>query len=186
MAIRHDALEVAPDRVEFVIAGHRRVNLRTRPTKIFRRAGLEPWPKLFHNLCATRQTEMEESFPTHVVCAWLGNSPKVAGERYLQVTPEHFAKAVRNPVHYAGTRNDTEPHTTSAARENRRDIRGDAVVCGSVQCQKVEDRGLEPLGDFDAKRNSASTSIDYQVGAAARALHLGGPNCHCSTLICNA
>jgi hypothetical protein len=43
----------------------------------------------------------------------------------------------------------------------------------------VEDRGLEPLGDFDAKRNSASTSIDHQEGAAARALHSGGPNCHC-------
>jgi hypothetical protein len=42
----------------------------------------------------------------------------------------------------------------------------------------MEDRGLEPLTDFDAKRNSASTSIDHQVGAAARALHSGGPNCH--------
>jgi hypothetical protein len=41
------------------------------------------------------------------------------------------------------------------------------------------DRGVEPLGDFDAKRNSASTSIDRQQGAAARALHSGGPNCHC-------
>ncbi len=37
-----DALEVAPDRAEFVISGHRRVNLRTRLTKIIRRAGLEP------------------------------------------------------------------------------------------------------------------------------------------------
>jgi hypothetical protein len=44
---------------------------------------------------------------------------------------------------------------------------------------KVEDRGLEPLGDFDATPDSASTSIGDQVGAAARALHSGGPNCHC-------
>jgi hypothetical protein len=43
----------------------------------------------------------------------------------------------------------------------------------------MKDRGLEPLGDFDAKRNSASTSIDHQQGGAARALHSGGPNCHC-------
>jgi hypothetical protein len=41
----------------------------------------------------------------------------------------------------------------------------------------VEDRGLEPLVDFDATENAASTSIDRQQGGAARALHSGGPNC---------
>jgi hypothetical protein len=43
----------------------------------------------------------------------------------------------------------------------------------------VEDRGLEPLGDFDAKLISASTSIDHQQGAAARALHPGSLDCRC-------
>ena len=54
--------------------------------------------ELFHNLRATRQTELEESFPSHVVCAWIGNSPKVAKEHDRQVTDDHFAKAVQNPV----------------------------------------------------------------------------------------
>lgn len=89
--------ERAAERAEFVIERWRSAdkNLRTHLKGIIRRAGLGPWPKLFHNLRATRQTELEESFPSHVVCAWIGNSERVAREHYLQVTDEHFKKAVK-------------------------------------------------------------------------------------------
>ena len=69
-------------------------NLRTQLLKIIRRAGLQPWPKLWHNMRASRQTELEELFPSHVVCAWMGNSQAVARKHYLQITDAHFAKAV--------------------------------------------------------------------------------------------
>ena len=36
---------------------------------------------------------LAEQFPSHVVCAWLGNSEVVAREHYLQVTDEHFKAA---------------------------------------------------------------------------------------------
>ncbi len=55
-------------------------NLRTRLQKIIRRAGLEPWPKLWQNLRATRETELAEIFPVHVVSAWIGNSVTVAAK----------------------------------------------------------------------------------------------------------
>ena len=35
--------------------------------KIIARAGLEPWAKLFQNLRATRETELAEIYPMHVV-----------------------------------------------------------------------------------------------------------------------
>ncbi len=50
------------------------VNLRTQMLKISKRAGLKPWPKLFQNLRSTRETELAEIFPLHVVCAWIGNT----------------------------------------------------------------------------------------------------------------
>ena len=52
-------------------------------------------PKLFQNLRSTRQTELEETFPSHVVCSWTGNSEKIAKAHYLQVTDEHFERAVQ-------------------------------------------------------------------------------------------
>jgi integrase len=90
-----DAYALADEDAEYVIQRYRQVgvNLRTQLTKIIGKAGLEPWPKLFHNLRASRQTELAESYPAHVVCAWLGNSEAVAKAHYLQVTDAHFAKA---------------------------------------------------------------------------------------------
>ena len=38
--------------------------------------------------------ELAESYPIHVVCAWIGNSWTVAQEHYLQVTDSHFGRAV--------------------------------------------------------------------------------------------
>ncbi|MGQ9771211.1 MAG: site-specific integrase [Thermogutta sp.] len=75
-------------------SGWRTCNLRTTFEKIVRRAGLTPWPRLFHNLRSNRQTELAEEFPTHVVCGWLGNSERVANVHYLQITDEHFARAL--------------------------------------------------------------------------------------------
>ncbi|MCE9605333.1 MAG: tyrosine-type recombinase/integrase [Planctomycetia bacterium] len=80
---------------EFVITRYRNdnSNLRTQMHRIIRRAGLTPWEKTFQNLRSTRETELAEVYPLHVVCSWLGHSPKVALRHYTQTTDEHFAKA---------------------------------------------------------------------------------------------
>ena len=44
---------------------------------------------------ASRQTELQREFPLHVVCSWLGNSPRIAQQSYLLVTEDDFAKARR-------------------------------------------------------------------------------------------
>ena len=92
-----EALRLAEEGSEYVIPLCRdpKQNLRTAFSRIIDRAGLKQWPKLFQNLRASRQTELEEEFPTHVVCGWMGNSPKVARKHYLQTTDEHFRKATQ-------------------------------------------------------------------------------------------
>jgi hypothetical protein len=64
--------------------------------RILRKAGLNPWPKLFQNLRSTRETELADIYPIHVVCAWIGNSALVAKKNYLQVTDDHFDWACKN------------------------------------------------------------------------------------------
>ncbi len=91
----------APERSEFVITRYRdtNANLRTQLMRIMGKAGVAPWPKLFQNLRSTRETELtDQGFPQHVVCAWLGNSPKVAHKHYLQVTDAHFEAAIAAPT----------------------------------------------------------------------------------------
>ena len=97
----------------YVITQYRdaNTNLRTQFKKIIKRAGLSPWPKLFQNLRSSRQTELEDEFPSHVVCAWIGNSKKVARKHYLQVTSDHFDRA---------TGHHQKHHRNAAQRDSAR------------------------------------------------------------------
>lgn len=84
---------------EYVITRYRygHQNLGTQLRRIVLQAGLTPWPKLWQNMRASRETELVNKFPIHVVCEWIGNSQAVAIEHYLQITDDHFAKAIGDP-----------------------------------------------------------------------------------------
>jgi hypothetical protein len=43
---------------------------------------------------ASRQTELQREFPLHVVCSWLGNSPRIAQQSYLLVTEDGVSRTV--------------------------------------------------------------------------------------------
>ena len=131
---------------EFVIARYRdtNVNLRTQLLRIIGRAGLNPWPKLFQNLRSSRQTELEESFPSHVVCAWIGNSRAVAAKHYLQVTDEHFSKAVQNPVQLTPAKPRNPPLPKPSAQAKAPVLQGRATRCDYLHKRQVAEEGLEP------------------------------------------
>ncbi len=78
-------------------------NLRTQLLRIIDRAGLEPWTRPFQNLRASCETELARKFPIHVVCAWIGNSPKVAAKHYLTVTDADFSLAAGDASDDAGS-----------------------------------------------------------------------------------
>jgi integrase len=54
------------------------------------------WPRLFHSLRATRETELIAQFGMHAACEWIGNSASVAREFYELITDETWAKAKGN------------------------------------------------------------------------------------------
>ena len=115
----------------------RAVNLRTRFQKIVKKAGLTPWPRLWHNLRASRQTELEEQFPSHVVCAWLGNSEAVARKHYLQVRETDFQKATQKATQHTAASGDFEAHTVTT----------NAKTLGKprVSVFSMGDTGFEPV-----------------------------------------
>jgi len=66
-------------------------NPRTEMCRIIVSAGIEPWPKPFTNLRATRDTELRRAgVPDYKVDAWLGHSLKVAKKHYLQLIDEDY------------------------------------------------------------------------------------------------
>ena len=89
------AWDAAPDGAEYVITRYRRAdqNLRETFLAILKRAGVKPWPRLFQNMRATRETELMARFPIKDVSSWLGNSAPIAMRHYAMVTKESFQAA---------------------------------------------------------------------------------------------
>jgi len=116
-----ECFEQAEPGIKHVITRYRdgNTNLRTQLHRIIKRAGLTPWPKVFQNLRSTRETELTESFPIHVVCKWIGNSTQVANKHYLQTTDEHFARAVKKAVHFPVQYSSASGGTDSQANDTK-------------------------------------------------------------------
>ena len=155
-----EAFEQAEPGTEYVITRYRDTwqNLRTHFGRIIRKAGLEPWPKLFHNLRATRQTELAKNWPLHVVCSWVGNSQPVAMEHYLRVTDDDYEracsvsvrdeKAAQNPGQYthAGTRTTSQADLGESDKlRDCKDLRICATSYGNPNRYRMGDTGFEPV-----------------------------------------
>lgn len=154
----------APERAERVLSlpalkAGGSANLRTQMHRIIEAAGLEPWAKTFHNLRASRETELAQSFPLHVVVAWCGNSQPVAMNHYLRTTDADFERAIAPPesaaksvareaqqgaaVESAPTR--TELHESSQADSGQSVVPILAGPCDSVHMYTIPPTGVEPV-----------------------------------------
>ena len=135
---------LAPDGAVFILEALRPTgsnpgdcNLRTGLERIIDRAGVQAWPKLWHNMRSSRQTELTEEFPSHVVTSWMGNSERIADRHYLQVLDSHFKKAAR-------------PRARAVSESTRNDAHGEpgnekTPGIPRVSAIKVGDTGLEPV-----------------------------------------
>jgi len=141
-----EVFEQAPEGSEYVIHSYRdaKKNFRTRFERIIRRAGLEPWPKLFHNLRATRETELADTYPIHVVCEWIGNDELVAKKHYLRVTDEHFEKALHIPVQCTSAHVGADERSNEKKAENQRELLVCADSCSTAPNEPMGREGLEP------------------------------------------
>jgi len=134
------AREMAAEGEEFVVNkpayrqaantgdGWKSANLRTQFIKKLEKAGVSPWNRLFHSMRASRQTELQREYPTHVVCAWLGNSPAIAQKSYLLVTEADFEKAAKaeNATEFRGTKT-TRADQNSAFRGTKTTLQQQAT-----------------------------------------------------------
>ena len=75
-------------------AGWSGCNLRSTLRRIVVRAGLTPWPRLFHNLRASCESDLARDYSISTACRWIGNTANVAVKHYIQVTDQDFEKAV--------------------------------------------------------------------------------------------
>jgi len=126
------------------------MNLRTQFERIIAKASLKPWPRLFHNLRASCATDWVERFPAHVVAGWLGHSPMIAAQHYLQTRDAHFdlaagvGAAAANPATQARPSGATASEPETQNPQNSRELVGVGVGCDPVEYRAMPPEGLEP------------------------------------------
>jgi len=157
-----EAAELAPEGAVYVVdekmrkaalgpSGWKNCNLSTTFKKIIARAGLTPWKRPFHNLRSSRQTELAERFPSHVVCDWLGNSEDIARKHYLQVTDQHFADAIGTPKKVAQNPAQSVPESGENETKPNRGVPLNAPLLPPISCRNsllrkdlADGEGFEP------------------------------------------
>jgi len=165
--------QAAPGSVH-VISRYRspNANLRTQLTKIIKRAGLTPWPRLFHNLRASRQTELARKYALKSACEWLGNTKGIAMDYYLQSPESDFALA-------AGL--------TGPGKEPAKEPAKRPVVSGGMGVSAVDsapgknDGSLETTGTCQPLSSQGFGGQNDPMGRAGIEPATHGFSIHCST-----
>jgi integrase len=88
------------EKTEYVINRYRdpeRTNLGTQFARIVKMAGVQPIPRPFDNMRASRSTEVYAEFNPFLESKWIGHSQKMARKHYLQVREEDLEWGVGGP-----------------------------------------------------------------------------------------
>ncbi len=133
-------------------------NLRSTFIKLIARVGLKPWPKPFHNMRSSCETDLNATFPAHVVAKWMGHSVAVAEKHYLQVRDADMERAATleltdAPNDARTTRQTTQPASANSRQETTREaeslvLQGDCRELTetdvSSRIVKITRQGFEP------------------------------------------
>jgi hypothetical protein len=114
-----------------------------------KRAGLQPWPKPFHGMRASCETDLFERFPLQAVARWIGHSPKIALANYLRVRQEHFDQATGNGGSIQLAQNparSTQVFAAQGSSPNEASLENPEIheACVAVTNSKAERTGFEP------------------------------------------
>jgi integrase len=181
------AFEAAPEGATHVVGGGHRekalgpsgwrtVNLRTQFLRIIARAGLNKWPRLFHNLRSSRATELMDQHGPNDVCRWMGHGMRVAERHYLQVRPEAIAAAVAEGASQAAQ----NPAQQAAVRTGRVQKAGQPAAGEYGRNAAPSDTRRNPAKSTSGEGGirtrgpaAGETAVSAQGGAESGALNAG-------------
>ena len=150
----NDLYDQAPEGTQYLIETLVRVrsrkmrmtkNMGTQFKRIIQSAGIEPWPKPWQNLRASRENELEqEGFRRHVIRQWIGHSEATAQNHYLQVLPTDFERALASGhmVGSNGAQQEARTNETEVSERTKPTMQADAASGRTMQSRLAPRRQL--------------------------------------------
>ena len=103
----------------------------------------------------------------HVVCRWIGNSQPIAAKHYLQVTDEHFSRAVHLRMSQPAVLPRTDSQVTLATDQKTPVLQGNASGRDHLPDGQVPPAGIEQK-PFPSGRVQVSETAGAKSGAVDR------------------
>ncbi len=155
--------DAADDDSGYILQRRRSTNLRSQLLRFIGRAGVKPWPRVFQNLRASRETELTNVFPLHVAAGWIGNSAAVAKEHYLSTTEDHFTQAVR-----------PAPETDVRSGSQEPEVDEGGAECGAPVVQNAVQQAAAPKCTEAQERNETqeNTGVSFLDALSSIDVHL--------------
>ena len=146
-----EQFDATPEGEKNVIHRHRLGggNYATQLRRYIRRAGVKSWPRLWHNMRASRATELAGAYPGHVAAAWLGHSELIADRHYRTVRLADFQRAAQTA---------TLPGSGQKSGQNDAEIRG---IKGYPSSSTTGEKHKNPsiTGVFSASNHGSKWAI---------------------------
>lgn len=132
--------------------GGAKMNLRSQFERIIAKAGVKPWPRLFHNMRASCATDWIAEYPVADVSNWLGHSATIGAAHYWQPRDANMdraaglapGQAATNPATHARQHAPTGDQPGAAAEnaqsqnpQDPADLMGVGALCDAVQKQET-------------------------------------------------
>lgn len=146
--------------------GWRNCNLRPQFVRIVVRAGLEKWPRLFHAMRSSCESDLVKRHPLHIAARWLGNTPRIAEKHYLLTSDADFDEAAGIEIG-ATDKSGAECGAVGAQKA----IFEPASVQNAVQHDPATDRiKRNPAGTYAKSCGAVLGESDSQGGESGKLL----------------
>ena len=159
--------------------------------KIITRAGLKPWPRLFHNMRSSRISELLNKQRRDIaqIARWMGTSPETIAKHYLQSTNtgEDFKQAAARPeggpesgpataqkaALHTPAPESTEQQKTNETRMDQAFLPSDADGCRYVRDNPQLSRRISTWDPLRGKfgQNTSSFAIETFSAAFRHLIH---------------
>ena len=115
---------------------------------IWKRAGVEPWKRLWQTLRQSCEKEWAMTFPQYAVSKWIGHSITISGRHYANDVPDELFDKAANFGGYdassAQRHAQQKLHETARIDQKEKKAAGETDGLSSGDCKSLRDNSISP------------------------------------------
>lgn len=144
MNLLQDRFAETEDGQQYLVTINGKGALIRRVRPIWKRAGVEPWKRLWQTLRQSCEKEWAMTFPQYAVSKWIGHSITVSGRHYANDVPDELFTKATNASGSAQRHAQQKAHETHRNNQNEKKAASKADDPNSGVFENLRDISVSP------------------------------------------